>query len=66
MAVYHISFDTKAVPGKLKAVRIEISEEIITDMDRTLNVALAADPLYAEIERYVMANPSPKTPTTKH
>lgn len=57
---YYIEFDTNAIPGKLRAVKVALDSEIISDMDKGLRVDLALHPLYPALEKYVLANPSPK------
>jgi hypothetical protein len=58
--VYYIDFDTKAVPGKLKAVKVQIGEEVLEANDTPLAINLCEHPLYAQLERYVRENPSAK------
>jgi hypothetical protein len=48
---YFIDFDTKIEPGKIQAVRVTLGLVTITDMN------LCEHPLYAELKRYVLANP---------
>lgn len=56
---YCISFDTKEMPGKIVAVRVELSKHIMTVHD-SVNVALAEHPLYPALEQYVLNNPTRK------
>jgi hypothetical protein len=57
---YYISFDTKSNPGKLEAIRVRLDCETIADMKRPLSIDLCNHPLYAELEEYVLANPTKK------
>lgn len=59
--IFHISFDTKDMPGKIKAVRVTLDQEIVAvGADKTFDISLAAHPLYPQLEQYVLANPSKK------
>lgn len=53
---YYIDFDTKDMPGCIVATTIEIKQEIIRDDDKKMNIALADDPLYKKLARYVKNN----------
>lgn len=56
---YHIAFDTRDMPGKIKAVFVEIGEEINDpDSARIYNVALCDHPKYRLLEAYIKENPS--------
>lgn len=57
MDVFYIEFDTKSNPGKLEAIKVAIGLETITEMDRSLNIALCDHPLYSRLAAYVKANP---------
>ena len=57
---YFISFDTKINPGKLEAIRVRLDNVTITDMEKRLNIGLKDHPLYSDLERYVLGNPSNK------
>jgi hypothetical protein len=68
---FHIAFETRAFPGangrNMRSLKITIGHDI-TDKDddsRKFNVGLCAHPLYAELERYVKANPSTPQPKQK-
>ena len=54
---YSISFDTRDAPGRLKAVWVELGTWFMRDTD-VARVDLRDHPLYPELERYVLANPS--------
>jgi hypothetical protein len=54
---YYIDFNTQIEPGKLQAVRVRIDLVTITDMEKPLAIDLCEHPLYAELQRYVKANP---------
>lgn len=56
---YAISFDTKEMPGKIVAVRVQLDTTVIGP-DDTVRVDLAAHPLYEKLEQYVLNNPSKK------
>ena len=62
---YYISFDTKEMPGKIIAVTVEIAHELVRDKDKKMNIALCDSPLYPQLVRYVMANPSRKADDRK-
>lgn len=54
---YSISFDTQEAPGRVRAVWVELGHWFM----KPTNVAavnLVDHPLYPELERYVLANPS--------
>lgn len=53
---FYIDFNTE--DGGILATKITIESELVTDMNREFNIALAAHPLYKNLERYVLANPS--------
>lgn len=55
---YHISFDTKDMPGRIVATTIEIGTDIVRDMNAELRIDLCDHPLYPKLERYVRENPS--------
>lgn len=52
---YCISFDTNEMPGKIIAVRVELSKHIMTVGD-SVNIALFEHPLYEHLEEYVLNN----------
>jgi len=56
---YFIDFNSKINPGKLQAVRVRIDLVTIEqkDFDKPLNLALCDDPLYEELQKFVLANP---------
>lgn len=56
---YHISFDTKDMPGRIKAVTVELGIDIMREQS-VADISLAAHPLYPQLEQYVLANPSGK------
>lgn len=58
--VYHIDFNTKDMPGKILAVRVDLARELIRDEKQSFNIALCDDPNYPALERYVRLNPSKK------
>lgn len=58
--VYHIAFDTMDMKTKIRAVRVEISEEFVDAEefdDRQFNIGLADDKHYLALQRYVKGNP---------
>jgi hypothetical protein len=57
---YYIDFDSKSKPGKLVAVKVTVQKVTIDDMNKSLPINLCEDPLYAELERYILSNPSKK------
>lgn len=54
---YYISFDTKEIPGGIKAVKVSLDNIIVLDKNKTFNIALCEDPLYPVLVKYVKANP---------
>lgn len=54
---YGIDFDTLDMPGKVKAVTVALDILIMRDVD-SVRVDLCDHPLYAKLERYVLANPT--------
>ena len=60
---FYISFETKTIPGQLMALRVDIRNELILDKDKKMNIALVDHPLYKDLERYVLSNPSGRLPT---
>ena len=52
---FAISFDTKDMPGKIKAVIVTLDVKIMT-LDDEVRVDLFSHPLYPRLERYVLAN----------
>ncbi|HRQ13075.1 MAG TPA: hypothetical protein PK205_07200 [Promineifilum sp.] len=55
---YHISFDTKDMPGRIKTVTVQLGTGILRDMNERVRIDLADHPAYPELERYVLNNPS--------
>jgi hypothetical protein len=53
---FFIDFDTEIEPGKIQAVRINISLVTIRNMEKPINIALCSHPLFKELKRYVKAN----------
>ena len=60
MKAYYVDFDTKSKPGKLLAVKVSLDKVTIDDLNKSLAINLCEDPMYAELERYVLSNPSSK------
>jgi hypothetical protein len=54
---YYISFDTKEVPGMIKAVKVSLDTEIVSDMGKKFPINLVDDPLYLALCRYIRNNP---------
>lgn len=54
--VYGVSFDTKSRPGYITATMVHIYQDTV-DLDEKVNVALADDPLYRNLQAYVRSNP---------
>lgn len=55
---YHIDFDTKEYPGRIKSLTVELGMGILRNMDERVRVDLCDHPDYPKLERYVLANPS--------
>jgi hypothetical protein len=63
--VFHIAFDTRATPGYIRSVKVTIEVDMLPDdhmvADKSLmaryRVDLCDHPLYADLQRYVKANP---------
>lgn len=54
---YGVAFFTEGVvEGYLRVVKVTISEDVLDAAD-TINVALADDPLYRDLQAYVTRNP---------
>lgn len=53
---FFISFDTKANPGKIEAIRVRLDNITITDMNKPLAVNLPDHPLWKDLVKYVKAN----------
>lgn len=62
MATYYISFDTKEMAPSILAVKVVLTRELIRDMAKPLPINLRDSPLYKELETYVLANPSTRSP----
>lgn len=60
MRDYYISFDTREIPGGLKATKVSLDSVIVLDQSKTFNIALCDDPLYPLLVKYVQANPARK------
>lgn len=61
---FDISFDTKEMPGLITSVQVILDRKIHRRSDfeeRFFRVDLCNHPLYAELEAYVLANPSGRT-----
>lgn len=59
--IFYIEFDTRIYPGGLQAVKVTLEVERIMDVTKPLAINLCEHPLYKELERYVLSNPSGKT-----
>lgn len=53
---FYVDFETE--DGGILATTVTIGSELVRDMGHKMNIALAAHPRYARLERYVLANPS--------
>lgn len=53
---YFISFDTKEMPGHIKAVTVTLDNEIVSDMQAKMSIDLVNHPLYPVLVAYVKAN----------
>lgn len=53
---YGIAFDTKEMPGKVVAVTVALTKEVI-GTDDSVRVDLSAHPLYRHLVEYVLSNP---------
>ncbi|WP_296206503.1 hypothetical protein [uncultured Hyphomicrobium sp.] len=54
---YCVSFDTKDMAPRIKAVKVELGLHIMRDMDEKVRVDLADHPLYPALHAYCAANP---------
>lgn len=54
---YCISFDTKDMPGKVVAIRVELTKMFVEPSDK-VRVDLVDHPLYKQLEQYVLNNRS--------
>lgn len=53
---FYIEFNTE--DGGILATTVTLGSELVTDKGKEFNIALAAHPLYKQLERYVLNNPS--------
>lgn len=58
MATYYIEFNTKEMAPNIRATKVTLGHEVIRDMHAPMAINLVDDPLYAQLEAYVLANPS--------
>ena len=54
---FHIAFDTKDTPGRLKVTTVSLRTEYVSDPKATFRVDLASHPLYPQLCQYVRDNP---------
>lgn len=54
---YFISLDVEG-SNLINGVKVSISTEMITDMERKMRIDLCDDPLYAKLCEYVKNNPA--------
>ncbi len=54
---FYVSFDTKDMAPKIKAVWVEMGTELISDMGKGLPINLADHPEYRRLWEYCRANP---------
>lgn len=59
---YCVSFDTKDMAPRIKAVRVDLSIHVMRDMNEKVRVDLADHPLYPQLYAYCVANPPEKKP----
>lgn len=62
---YGVSFDKLDMPGKIRAVRVQL-DTVIMGPDSRIRVDLCDHPLYPKLEQYVLANPSRGKPGVSH
>jgi hypothetical protein len=53
---YGISFETREMPGKIKAITVALDTVIMKETD-SIRVDLCDHPLYPNLVKYVEANP---------
>lgn len=54
---YYISFNTKEIPGAIKAVSVTLDNELVVDKDAKFPIDLCNHPLYPNLVAYVHNNP---------
>lgn len=55
--VFCVAFDTQKLKGYIETVKVTIENDVMDSMD-TARVDLCDHPLYPQLERYVLENPS--------
>jgi hypothetical protein len=53
---YGVAFDTKRYPGYVHVVKVTVSEDVMVDTE-TVDVGLADDKCYRQLQQYVKGNP---------
>lgn len=56
---FHIDFDTEEMPGLIVTTSVKLSRGVMRPEDR-VRINLPDHPLYARLERFVLANPTKK------
>jgi len=60
MSKYYIEFNIAKDKKSIQTVTCNLDSEVVIDMEKQMDVSLCQHPLYPALERYVLANPSPK------
>lgn len=58
MSKYHIEFNIAPDKKSIQTISVALDSETVTDMKAEFAVDLVNHPLYANLEKYVLANPS--------
>jgi hypothetical protein len=69
MSKYYIEFNVAPDKKSIQTIIVDLDSEVVTDMTAPRNVGLVEHPLYPQLEKYVLNNPSiaPEQQTTsKH
>lgn len=70
MGKYYIEFNVAPDKKSIQTITVSLDSEVVTDMEAEMTIDLLSHPLYANLEKYVLANPSHKDDdqksTSKH
>lgn len=69
MAKYYIEFNIAKDKKSIQTITVSLDSEVVTDMEAQMDISLSKHPLFANLEKYVLANPTKKeelSNTNKH
>jgi len=70
MTKYYIEFNVAPDAKSIQTITVSLDSEVVTDRKALMDVSLSLHPLYANLEKYVLSNPSRKIDdqesTSKH